>query len=112
MKALALVPLALLCAGLAQAGTVQVSFDHPERYVDAGTLREAEAVRQVIDRHLQALGHKKLQALGRKKLPAGQTLTVTDSMRSTNLRFNAQLPYERRMLSAWFDRRFGTNPVR
>lgn len=57
MKALALVPLALLCAGLAQAGTVQVSFDHPERYVDAGTLREAEAVRQVIDRHLQALGH-------------------------------------------------------
>lgn len=160
MKALALVPLALLCAGLAQAGMVQVSFDHPERYADAGTLREAEGVRQVIDQHLQALG--------RTKLPAGQTLkvTVTDIdlageihpwmgplhdvrimgrgvdwpvielqytlsegervlvqgservadmaylLRSTSHRFNDRLPYEQRMLSAWFDQRFGTNPVR
>lgn len=159
MKALALAPLALLCAGLAQAGTVQVNFDHPERYADAGTLREAEGVRQVIDQHLQALGQT--------KLPAGQTLkvTITDIdlagelhrwmgplhdvrvvgrgvdwpridlrytlsdgervlaqgseriadmaylMRSTNQRYNDRLPYEQRMLSAWFDRRFGANPA-
>ncbi|MDO9286512.1 MAG: DUF3016 domain-containing protein [Aquabacterium sp.] len=165
MKALALtvlrplVPMALLCAGLAQAGTVQVDFDHPERYADAGTAREAERVRQVIDQHLQALGQT--------KLPAGQTLkvTITDIdlagevhrwmgplhdvrimgrgvdwpvielqyalrdgerilaqgservadmaylMRSTALRVNERLPYEQRMLSAWFDRRFGTAPA-
>ena len=155
MKALVLAPLVLLCAGLAQAGTVQVNFDHPERFADAGTSREAEAVRRVIDQHLQTLGQT--------KLPAGQTLkvTITDIdlageihrwmgplhdvrimgrgvdwpvielqyalsdgdrilaqgservadmaylMRSTALRFNDRLPYEQRMLSAWFDRRFG-----
>lgn len=59
----------LLIAGLAQAGSVQVSFDHPERFSDAGTGRDAERVLSVITQHLQSLGQV--------KLPAEQTLSVT-----------------------------------
>lgn len=66
------VAIAALAAGLlpaAQAaGTVEVTWLHPEQYADAG--------RSVIDRErtLQALGEH-LQQLGRK-LPDGQTLRL------------------------------------
>lgn len=60
---------ATLAAGLAQAGIVQVNFEQPERYTDAGRGAEAEAVREALTRHLQALG--------RTGLPAGQTLSIT-----------------------------------
>lgn len=59
----------LLVAGLSQAATVQVSFEHPERFSDAGTGRDAERVRSVISQHLQSLGEA--------QLPAQQTLSVT-----------------------------------
>ncbi len=72
MRAAALTPalvIAILGAGLAQAGTVQVSFEQAERFADTGPERDAAEVLQVIDRHLQALGQT--------GLPAGQTLKVT-----------------------------------
>ena len=46
----------LLLAGLAQAGTVEVSFVQPERYTDAGHGTDAEATRKTLAQHLQALG--------------------------------------------------------
>ena len=59
---------ALLCAGLAQAGTVEVQFEQPDRYTDAGSQREAVAV--------QATLRGILQTLGTERLPASQTLRV------------------------------------
>ena len=59
---------ALLCAGLAQAGTVEVQFEQPDRYTDAGSQREAVAV--------QATLRDILQTLGTERLPASQTLRV------------------------------------
>jgi Protein of unknown function (DUF3016) len=63
---------ALLCAGLAQAGTVEVQFEQPDRYTDAGSQREAVAV--------QATLRGILQTLGTERLPASQTLrlAITD----------------------------------
>lgn len=160
MRSAVLSPLALLCAGLVQAGTVQVNFEHPDRFADVGPVRYADDVRHVIDQHLRALGQA--------KLPAGQTLTVTITdidlageinrwmgplhdvrvmgrgadwprielqytlsegdrilargservadvaylMRPVQSRFNDRLPYEQRMLSAWFDQRFGVGAAR
>lgn len=59
---------ALLCAGLAQAGTVEVQFEQPDRYTDVGSQREALAV--------QAALRGILQTLGAERLPASQTLRV------------------------------------
>jgi hypothetical protein len=59
---------ALLCAGLAQAGTVEVQFEQPDRYTDAGSQREAMGV--------QATLRDILQTLGTDRLPASQTLRV------------------------------------
>jgi hypothetical protein len=59
---------ALLCAGLAQAGTVEVQFEQADRYTDAGSQREALAV--------QAALRDILQTLGTERLPASQTLRV------------------------------------
>ena len=59
---------ALLCAGLAQAGTVEVQFEQPDRYTDAGTQREAVAV--------QATLRDILQTLGTERLPANHTLAL------------------------------------
>lgn len=61
--------LSMLVAGLAQAGTVRVSFDHPERFADTGDARHTETVLATVAQHLQALGEA--------RLPAGQTLTIT-----------------------------------
>ena len=155
MQALALIPMALLCASLAQAGTVVVAFEPPERYADVGPVRDTQAVQQTLAEHLQALGAS--------QLPAGQTLAVTITdidlageiplasgrlhdvrvlgrnvdwprislryslrdgtqllaegsdtvsdmaylMRSARLHHNDRLPYEQRMLSDWFAKRFG-----
>jgi hypothetical protein len=154
MKRWCLAASLLLLAGLAQSATVQVSFDHPERFTDVGDSQNAARVHQVIERHLQALAQA--------KLPATQTLQVTitdiDLAGEVNLRpgrlqdvrvmrgkadwprielrytlsegdrtlaqgserlidmnylvrplparADEPLPYERRMLDAWFDRRF------
>jgi hypothetical protein len=57
---------ALLLAGLAQAGTVEVGFVQPERYTDAGP--DAEATRKTLDQHLQALGQVGLPAQQRLKI--------------------------------------------
>ena len=59
---------ALLLAGLAQAGTVEVNFVQPDRYTDAGHGLEAEATRKTLDQHLQALG--------RAGLPPQQQLKI------------------------------------
>lgn len=59
---------ALLCAGLAQAGTVEVQFEQPDRYTDAGTQRDAMAVQTTL--------RGILQTLGTDRLPASQTLRV------------------------------------
>ncbi len=152
---LALLPAALLCAGLAQAGTVVVSYENPERYTDVGPRRDAESVQKTLTTHLEALAAQ--------RLPASQTLrmTITDIdlageipvasfrlhdvrvmgrhpdwprislryslqegdrvlaqgsetisdmaylMRSSQRNGNRQLPYEQRLLSDWFDHRFG-----
>jgi len=149
-------PLALLlCNGLAQAGTVEVRFDHPERYTDVGPASDLASVQTILAEHLQALGQS--------KLPAGQTLKITiadidlagrinpwlgrlhqvrilgghvdwpridlsytlsEGERTvaqgsevvadmayevrSNLRHpNERLPYEQRMLTTWFNQRFG-----
>jgi len=63
-----LAALALLLAGLAQAGTVEVSFVQPERYSDAGHGTDAEATRKTLDQHLQALGQTGLPAQQRLKI--------------------------------------------
>lgn len=60
--------IAVLGTGLAQAGTVEVSFDRPERFADIGPASDTTEVLQIIDRHLQALGQA--------GLPSGQTLKV------------------------------------
>ncbi len=145
----------LLCAGLAQAGTVEVRFDHPERYTDVGPASDLESVQTILAEHLQALGQS--------KLPAGQTLKITIAdidlagrinpwmgrlhqvrilgghvdwprielrytlsdgdrtvaqgsevvadmaydMRSNLRHPGERLPYEQRMLTTWFNQRFG-----
>lgn len=60
---------AALAAPGAHAGVVEVVFDQPDRYTDAGRGTDAEAVRQALARHLQKLG--------RDGLPAAQTLRIT-----------------------------------
>lgn len=60
---------AALVAGAAHAGVVEVVFEQPERYADAGRGADADAVRQALAKHLQQLG--------RDGLPAAQTLRVT-----------------------------------
>ncbi len=153
---MALLPAALLCAGLAQAGTVVVAYDQPERYTDIGPRRDAPMVQKALT--------SQLEALATARLPASQTLrlTITDidlageiapaSRRwhdvrvmggradwpRIRLRYSLQdgehvlvegsetlsdmdylnrsphgqshgpLPYEQRMLSDWFNRRFNT----
>ena len=147
-----------LTAGLALAGTAEVSYRQAEHFADAGQGRDAEQVQAVLRRHLQALAEA--------GLPAGQTLTVefTDidlagwlrpqprggqdirvlrggaDWPRLNLHFSLSdgtrtlasgdeeladmaylqrgrpppgseaLPYEQRLLSAWFARRFGARP--
>ena len=59
---------ALLLAGLAQAGTVAVNFVQPERYTDAGHGTDAEATRKILDQHLQALGLAGLPVVQRLKI--------------------------------------------
>ena len=153
---MALLPAALLCAGLAQAGTVIVAYDQPERFTDIGPTRDMEMVQKTLTGQLEALA-----AAG---LPDGQTLrlTITDidlageippasrhwhdvrvmgkqlDWPRINLRYSLQagdrvlaegsdtlsdmaylmrsplgqahgrLPYEQRLLSDWFNRRFTT----
>ena len=63
-----LITVALLVAGLAQAGTVEVSFVQPERYTDAGRGPDAEATRKALDQHLQALGQTGLPAQQRLRI--------------------------------------------
>ncbi len=63
-----LTAVALLLAGLAQAGTVEVSFVQPERYTDAGHGFDAEATRKTLDQHLQTLGLAGLPAQQRLKI--------------------------------------------
>ena len=151
---LALLPAALLCAGLAQAGTAVVAYDHPERFTDIGPARDLPMVEKTLTNHLEALATT--------QLPVGQTLrlTITDidlageippasrrwhdvrvmgrqadwpriSLRyslhdgthvlaegsetlsdmayldhSAYVRSQGPLPYEQRLLSDWFKRRF------
>lgn len=64
----AFAPVALLLAGLAQAGTVDVHFIQPDQFADAGHGIDAERVRNTLDKHLQALGQQ--------GLPAQQTLRI------------------------------------
>lgn len=64
----AFAPLALVLAGLAQAGTVEVHFIQPEQFADAGHGIDAERVRNTLEKHLQSLG--------RQSLPAQQTLRI------------------------------------
>lgn len=61
--------LALLVAGLAQAGTVQVSYASPERFADAGHGAQAQTVRDTLT--------QQFERLGQRWLPATQTLRVT-----------------------------------
>lgn len=147
-----------LSAGLACAGTADISFLHPERYADAGHGRDAEQVQAILSGHLQALAAT--------KLPAGQTLkvefkdidlaghmwplprggqdvrvlkgaadwprlslhyslsegarTLADGdedladlgylQRTLSLHSSDALPFEQRLLSDWFSRRFAGKP--
>lgn len=149
-----LAPLALLLAGLANAGTVQVHFIQPARFADAGRGIDAERVRQTLDKHLQALGQQGLPAQQTLRIDvldidlAGETRPMTGMAQELrvlkgradwpqmHLRYTLSdggrvidsgdeqlsdmgylsriarqgsteaLPYERRMLSDWFRRRF------
>ena len=67
-QAIALISAALLCAGLAQAGTVDVQFEQPDRYTDVGPRSDAAAV--------QAALRGILQTLAAERLPADQSLTL------------------------------------
>ncbi|GCL64972.1 DUF3016 domain-containing protein [Pseudaquabacterium pictum] len=153
-KPIALMSAALLCAGLAHAGTVEVQFEQPDRYTDVGPRSDATAVQTAL--------RGILQTLAAERLPANQSLTlaITDIdlageiepttrrmqdvrvmgqhpdwprislrytlrdggrvlaegqevvsdmaylMRSTRAGGTERLPYEQRMLSEWFDKRF------
>jgi hypothetical protein len=77
---------ALLCAGLAQAGTVAVQFDNPARYTDVGPQRDAETVQQAL--------RDILQTLGSERLPAGQALSVT----ITDIDLAGEIPPATRLL--------------
>jgi hypothetical protein len=139
----------------ALAGKAEVSYDHPERYTDAGRGRDAESTRQTLASHLEELAQTRLPAgqqldivvtdidlagqvppmvaarmgevrvLGRnvdwprialrytlrdgERVLAEGSEVVADMayMAHTGLQpGNGALPYERRMLSDWFDRRF------
>jgi hypothetical protein len=68
IKPLALLHAALLCASLAQAGTMEVQFLQPDRYTDVGARRDAAAV--------QATLRGILQVLAAERLPASQTLSL------------------------------------
>lgn len=155
LSAALLAPLPALLPLPAQAGKAEVTYDHPERYTDAGRGRDAESTRQTLAGHFEELAQA--------RLPAGQQLAivVTDidlagqvppmvSARHGDVRVlgrnvdwpritlrytlrdgervlaegsevvadmsymahaglqpgNGALPYERRMLSDWFERRF------
>ena len=67
---MALLPAALLCTGLAQAGTAVVAYDQPEHFTDIGPTREAGSVLQAISNHLDALATT--------RLPIGQTLAAAE----------------------------------
>ena len=60
-----LLSVALLCAGMAQAGTVEVQFEQPDRYTDVGSQREALAVQAALRGILQTLGAERLPEIGR-----------------------------------------------
>ena len=55
IKPLALLHAALLCASLAQAGTMEVQFLQPDRYTDVGARRDAAAVQATLRGILQVL---------------------------------------------------------
>lgn len=88
---------AALAAGLAHAGVVEVAFEQPERFADAGRGVDAEAVRQALTQHLQTLG--------RSGLPAAQTLkvTVTDIDLAGEVRPRGRFAQDIRVLSGRAD---------
>lgn len=139
----------------AEAGKAEVTYDHPERYADAGRGRDAETTRQTLTRHLDALAQQRLPAgqqldivvtdidlagevppmvsarfgevrvLGRSvdwpritlryTLRDGERVLAQGSEVVADMAYmshaglqsgNGALPYERRMLSDWFERRF------
>lgn len=68
---LALLSAALLPALLplaASAGKAEVTYDHPERFIDAGRGRDAESTRQTLSAHLAGLAQQ--------RLPPGQQLDI------------------------------------
>jgi hypothetical protein len=88
---------AALAAGLAHAGVVEVAFEQPDRFADAGRGVEAETLRQALTKHLQTLG--------RQGLPAGQTLkvTVTDIDLAGEVRPRGRFAQEIRVLNGRAD---------
>jgi Protein of unknown function (DUF3016) len=67
-KPIALISAALLCAGLAQAGTVEVQFEQPDRYTDVGPRSDAATVETAL--------RDILQSLATERLPANQALSL------------------------------------
>ncbi|HQC98161.1 MAG TPA: DUF3016 domain-containing protein [Aquabacterium sp.] len=155
--------LALLSAALsatvltspARAGRAEVTYDHPERYTDAGRGRDAESARRTLASHLADLAqqhlpagqqlaivvtdidlagqvpptvaarHGEVRVLGRNvdwprialryTLRDGERVLAEGSEEVADMAYmqhgglpagNGALPYERRMLSDWFERRF------
>ncbi len=155
LLSVALVCAALLAAGPAYAGSVDVQFEDPDRYSDIGPRRDAAAVQQQLRDILAALAAERLPAaqtlrlvitdvdlagdippstrllhdvrvMGKRpdwprislrytlqdgeRLLAEGSAVVSDMaylQRSARLVGNQRLPYEQRMLSDWFDSRFG-----
>ena len=109
---------ALLCTGLARAGTVEVQFEQPDRYTDAGSQRDTMAVQSTLRDILQTPGTERLPAshtlaltiTDGERVPAEGSEVISDMAylsRITRHAGRSSLPYEQRMLSDWCDSRFG-----
>jgi hypothetical protein len=155
MKLILIASMSALCAGLAYAGTAEVSFVNPELYRDGGRfVGEAEKFRTDLAGHLKQLAARQLpdgQELtievldielageprisgrldnprvlrggadwprielsytlraGGQVLASGQEVVQDIAYMNTSLALTSSqsLPYEKRMLTRWFNQRFG-----
>jgi hypothetical protein len=62
VKSCVLFPIALLCAGLSQAATVEVDFVQPDKFADIGRGHDAQAALATLAKHLKSLGEQALPA--------------------------------------------------